>query len=139
MGGQTFNAYGAADLGLGIPQGGSQVTDNVLAGDVVSAGHHFGQVVEYATPRDTTHFKATGYLDGAHGFPDAVRAMQISDHGSDNFAPDPGKGASVLTEENKARDRAHRPLPRGRADDPRQHTGCDNRPIDAVVGCGANG
>lgn len=115
--GQTFNAYGAADLGLGIPQGGHQVIDNVLAGDVVSAGHHFGQVVEYATTADIDSLRHAGYLDGQHGIPEALRAMRLSDHGGDNFAPDPGTGASVLTPENQARAREYAaPIARYRED-----------------------
>ena len=119
--GQTFNAYGAADLGLGIPQGGNQVIDNVLAGDVVSVGHHFGQVVEYATPADIDSLYRAGYLDGQHGIPAALHAMRLSDHGSDNFAPDPGQGASVLTPENQARANEYAtPIARYRTDV--QHT-----------------
>lgn len=115
--GQTFNAYGAADLGLGIPEGGNQVINNVLAGDVVSAGHHFGQMVPYATTADIDSLRRAGYLDGQHGIPEALHAMRLSDHGGDNFAPDPGQGASVLTAENQARARAYAaPIARYRED-----------------------
>ena len=115
--GQTFNAYGAADLGLGIPEGSSQVIDNVLAGDVVSAGRHFGQVAPYATTADIDSLRRAGYLDGQHGIPEALRAMRLPDHGGDNFAPDPGQGASVLTPENQARAREYAtPIARYRAD-----------------------
>ena len=115
--GQTFNAYGAADLDLGIPEGGSQVIDNVLAGDVVSAGRHFGQVVPYATTADIDSLRRAGYLDGQHGVPEALRAMSLSDHGGDNFAPDPDQGASVLTPDNQARAREYAaPIARYRED-----------------------
>ena len=101
--GSTFNAYGAADLGLGIPEGGGQVIDNVLAGDGVSAGRHYGQVRTYATPTDITLLQQAGYLDGRHGVASGLRAMRLADHSIDNFAPDPGHGASVLTAANEAR------------------------------------
>jgi hypothetical protein len=43
--------------------------------------------------------------------------MRLSDHGGDNFAPDPGQGASVLTPENQSRARKYAaPIARYRAD-----------------------
>ncbi|MDV3470275.1 lipase, partial [Stenotrophomonas sp. C3(2023)] len=43
--GETFNAYGAASLGLRIPSGGDTVVNHVMATDAVSAASpHFGQV-----------------------------------------------------------------------------------------------
>ncbi|HZF97239.1 MAG TPA: hypothetical protein VEY92_03155 [Pseudoxanthomonas sp.] len=48
--GETFNAFGAASLGHGIPEGGAQVVNHVKASDPVSAASmHFGQVRQYAS------------------------------------------------------------------------------------------
>ena len=100
--GETFNAYGAAELGVGVPEGGSQVIDNVLAGDPVSAcSRHFGQVRVYATPADVASLRETGYLDGQRGLGRSLAALRVADHGIDNWAPD--KGESVLTAANEAR------------------------------------
>jgi len=100
--GETFNAYGAAELGIGIPEGGSQVIDNVLAGDPVSAcSRHFGQVRVYATPADLASLRDSGYLEGRHGLGRALAALRVADHGIDNWAPDDGE--SVLTVANEAR------------------------------------
>jgi hypothetical protein len=102
--GQTFNAFGAAELGLGIPAGGNQVINNVLAGDPVSAaGQQFGMVRVYATTADVAQLQQAGYLDGRHGFVPALQGMRLGDHSIDNFAPDPGRGLSVLTADNEAR------------------------------------
>ncbi|MGN2247738.1 XVIPCD domain-containing protein [Frateuria sp. GZRR35] len=100
--GETFNAYGAAELGIGVPEGGSQVIDNVLAGDPVSAcSRHFGQVRVYATPADVASLRETGYLDGQRGLGKALATLRVADHGIDNWAPD--EGESVLTAANEAR------------------------------------
>jgi hypothetical protein len=100
--GETFNAYGAAELGIGVPEGGSQVIDNVLAADPVSAcSRHFGQVRVYATPADVASLRESGYLDGQHGLGRALAGLRIGDHDIDNFAPD--RGESVLTAASEAR------------------------------------
>lgn len=60
--GETFNAYGAASLDRRIPEGGSRVTNHVMAGDLVSAASpHYGQVRIYANPGEITQLRATGY------------------------------------------------------------------------------
>lgn len=106
--GETFNAYGAAGL-YGVPEGGTQVIDNVLACDPVSPGRHFGRVREFATPQDIESLTAAGYLDPhAWNFPGrALAGARFSDHSIDNFAPGSGRGHSVLTVENEARAQAH--------------------------------
>ena len=115
--GQTFNAFGATDLSYGMPAGGDQVINNMLAGDVVSAGRHFGQARIFATPADIGSLQNAGYLEGHHGTLDALRAMRLSDHGLDNFAPDAGEGASVLTADNEALAHAYAtPIARYRQD-----------------------
>ncbi|WP_426701819.1 hypothetical protein ACPPVV_02035 [Rhodanobacter sp. Col0626] len=61
--GVTLNSYGAVDLGYGIALGGSQVTNYVMAGDVVSAAsRHFGQVVPLASQADVGALHARRYL-----------------------------------------------------------------------------
>lgn len=100
--GETFNAYGAVELGIGVPEGGGQLIDNVLAGDPVSAcSRHFGQVRAYATPADVAGLREAGYLGDRHGLGRAFAALRAGDHGIDNFAPD--HGPSVLTAANAAR------------------------------------
>ncbi|HZF97221.1 MAG TPA: DUF6792 domain-containing protein, partial [Pseudoxanthomonas sp.] len=60
--GETFNAYGAASLGHGIPEGGDQVVNHVKASDFVSAAsQHFGQVRQYASMEEV---RAVGGLAG---------------------------------------------------------------------------
>ena len=98
--GVTFNAYGAVDLGYGVPEGGSRVTNYVMAGDVVSAGsRHYGQIVPLASNEDTLALKAARYLDPAPGAlpPNPLLTMMLSDHSITHFVPELGSGKlSVL-------------------------------------------
>lgn len=112
MGGETFNAYGAAapDLSYGVPEGVPKDAPNVIghvrATDVVSAGsRHYGSTVVYATEQDIEGLKAGRYLDQPNAAHPAnpLLAASISAHFVDNFAPDPGKGPSVMSKENEAR------------------------------------
>ena len=112
MGGETFNAYGAAapDLSYGVPEGVPKDAPNVIghvrATDVVSAGsRHYGSTIVYATEQDIEGLKAGRYLDHPNAAHPAnpLLAASISAHFIDNFAPDPGKGASVMSKENEAR------------------------------------
>ena len=60
--GETFNAYGAAALRQGVPEGGNNVINHVRATDVVSAGApHYGQVRIYATQQDIDALNNAGY------------------------------------------------------------------------------
>ncbi len=60
--GETFNAYGAAALRQGVPEGGNNVVNHVRATDVVSAGApHYGQVRIYATQQDVDALNNAGY------------------------------------------------------------------------------
>ena len=54
LGGETFNAYGAASLNYRVPAGGQyRMVNHVMATDAVSsASDHFGQVRIYAQPQD---------------------------------------------------------------------------------------
>lgn len=59
--GETFNAYGAVSLDYGVPEGGDQVINHVMAADFVSAGsHHYGQVRMYATPDEVRQVAVLG-------------------------------------------------------------------------------
>lgn len=99
--GMTLNAYGAVDLGYGVPEGGSQITDYVVAGDVVSAGsHHFGKVVTLASDQDIEKLREARYIDALPGAaePNPLMGILLSDHGNGNF-----NGArSLLQPENLA-------------------------------------
>jgi hypothetical protein len=60
--GETFNAYGAAGLKMGIPAGGTDVVNHVRATDVVSAASpHYGSVRVYANNQDIDALKEAGY------------------------------------------------------------------------------
>ena len=65
--GETFNAYGAASLGLRIPEGGNAVTNHVMAGDAVSAASpHYGQVKVYALPAEVRALSDKGFDNERH-------------------------------------------------------------------------
>jgi hypothetical protein len=100
LGGSTYNAYGAANLGYNVPEGGNKVTDYVMAGDVVSAAsHHYGQVVTLASPDDLKSMQAGRYLDAPAGAqpPNPFLAMSLGDHSVVHFVPPPNSNQiSVL-------------------------------------------
>jgi len=106
--GETFNAYGAAGLLHGIPEGGNQVINHVRATDVVSAASkHFGEVWVYATAQDIDRLSHAHYYEGSSIiWRDAIRGTSLDAHGIDNFVPD-AQGQSALDPENAARYRAH--------------------------------
>lgn len=65
--GHTFNAYGAAGVNLRMPEGGSRLTNHVMAGDAVSAASpHYGQVKVYARPEELQTLQANGYDNQRH-------------------------------------------------------------------------
>ncbi|MEH6421277.1 XVIPCD domain-containing protein [Pseudomonas sp. CGJS7] len=64
LNGEAFNPYGAVSLDQQVPEGGTQVINHVMAGDVVSAASkHFGKVRMYAEPVELDVLKAAGYED----------------------------------------------------------------------------
>ncbi|RYF38302.1 MAG: DUF2974 domain-containing protein, partial [Comamonadaceae bacterium] len=109
--GETFNAYGAAGLVHGVPQGGHQVVNHVRAGDVVSAASaHFGEVRVYAAQQDIDTLSKAGYRDnGSILSPrNPAKASDFGAHAIDNFVPNSKTlGQSILSPENEARFRAH--------------------------------
>ena len=110
--GETFNAYGAAGLLYGIPEGGTQVIDHVRATDFVSAASkHFGEVRVYATQEDIEQLAKAGYRDdgGSLSLRNPIKGVSFDAHRITNFAPDNQQhGASVMTPEDAARYRAHK-------------------------------
>lgn len=109
--GETFNAYGAAGLLQGIPEGGHQVIDHVRAGDVVSAGsQHFGEVHIYAAQQDIDRLSKSGYRDDSNLLSprNLIGAIDFSAHSIDNFVPHSETlGTSIISPESEARYRAH--------------------------------
>ncbi|HKT29206.1 XVIPCD domain-containing protein [Dyella sp.] len=105
--GETFNAYGAAGLLHGVPEGGNQVINHVRATDVVSAASkHFGEVRIYATSQDIDRLSHAHYRDDGAGLRNVIGAIDPSAHGIANFIPD-AQGHSAFDPENTARYRAH--------------------------------
>ncbi|MGO4259596.1 XVIPCD domain-containing protein [Lysobacter sp. TAB13] len=103
--GETFNAYGAADLNMRIPEGGHQVVNHVMAADFVSSGsHHFGEVRVYASRHDINTLSVAGYanndarLTDERNLPMALASGALS-HSLHNFrdtGPGQTKDISVL-------------------------------------------
>lgn len=109
--GETFNAYGAAGLIRGTPDGGAQMINHVRAGDPVSAANrHFGAVKIYATPDDITTLKQAGYGgERATGLGTTARSITLGSHSMSNFIPKDGE-TSLVSPEGEARYRANRDL-----------------------------
>jgi hypothetical protein len=126
--GQTFNAYGAAGLGDGVPAGGHQVIDHVRAGDPVSAAApHFGEVRTYAVQEDISALVVAGY-DHEQGLQNfrTVSAINFDAHGIENFVPgNKLLGESIMTPLNEERYRIYQPMVdayRGDIQEIRKHT-----------------
>lgn len=97
--GMTINAYGAVNLGYGVPEGGTLVADYVMAGDVVSAAsRHFGEPVPLASDADIQSLREGRYIGAVPGAraPNPLLAMRISDHGSEHFSPSPDSHESSV-------------------------------------------
>lgn len=98
LNGETFNPYGAASLNQRVPEGGTQVINHVMAGDLVSAGgKHFGQIRMYALDREVeTLMKVGRYeddgskLDMRFALPAAIASGDS--HRMHNFLDVDGKG-----------------------------------------------
>lgn len=97
--GETFNAYGAASLDRRIPEGGNRVLNHVMAADAVSAASpHYGQVRIYATEREMTVLRQSGYHEHrgrdfiTPDFPLTAAGRSASSHSMHNFLPIDGDG-----------------------------------------------
>ena len=102
--GATFNAYGAASLIYRVPEGGHQLTNYVIAGDVVSAAsHHFGETNVLASQEDVAALQVGRYLNAPPGAlsPNPLLAMRLGDHSMTNFTG-AGGAANVLAPANMA-------------------------------------
>jgi hypothetical protein len=110
--GETFNAYGAASLGLGIPKGGHDVVNHVMATDFVSAASpHYGQVRMYASRKEVATLVGSGYENNDHFVADvrspgpAHGAMLVM-HSMHHFTNVDGDGRpdrSILADPNARR------------------------------------
>lgn len=104
--GETFNAYGAAGLLQGIPEGGHQVIDHVRATDLVSsASPHFGEVRIYAVQQDIDTLTKAGYRDDSTLLSprNPFKAIDFSAHAMDNFVPNsPMLGQSIINPQAEA-------------------------------------
>ena len=103
--GETFNAYGAAGLAHGVPEGGHQVVNHVRAGDVVSAASaHFGEVRVYAVQQDVDTLNRAGYRDNLSALSarNPAKASDFGAHAIDNFVPNSKTlGESILSSNNQ--------------------------------------
>ncbi|MDC7806178.1 lipase [Luteimonas sp BLCC-B24] len=97
--GETFNAYSAASLDRRIPEGGNRVLNHVMAADAVSAASpHYGQVRIYATEREMTVLRQSGYHEHrgrdfiTPDFPLTAAGRSASSHSMHNFLPIDGDG-----------------------------------------------
>lgn len=109
--GETFNAYGAASLGLRMPSGGTSVINHVMANDPISAASpHYGSVVVYATQREISKLKAMGFSNGIERFfmddsPITLGGTSLGSHTLGNFLGDRSvlmsSAARALAERNQ--------------------------------------
>ena len=110
--GETFNAYGAASLGLRIPEGGDRVLNHVMSADLVNAASpHYGQVRVYASQKEIDTLDRLGYDDRASHFDIRMKGVQpiatLGSHFMSNFTDANPSGRSILADPD-ALARAHR-------------------------------
>ncbi|WP_363800249.1 XVIPCD domain-containing protein [Lysobacter firmicutimachus] len=117
--GETFNAYGAASLAYGIAEGGNQVLNHVMAGDVVSAGgKHFGRVRMYAQAQEVWRLHEIGRYEDHGGaldlrYPLPAAAALLDSHRMHHFLDGgaDGRSRSVLDDpQARYRAQAHQPM-----------------------------
>jgi hypothetical protein len=119
--GETFNAYGAASLDMGIQRGGHTVVNHVMAADAVSAAsQHFGQVRLYASEKEvhTLAGPLVGYSNDDHHLtnmraPMGAAARSLDSHGMHNFrnVDAAGKPDLSILADLQAQQRAHQHAP----------------------------
>jgi hypothetical protein len=108
---ETFNAYGAASLGLRIPDSSSdkntdKVLNHVMAADVVNAAStHYGRVKIYASQSEITLLDTMGYDNDRSRFDVRMRGAQpvvtLGSRPMSNFTDDDGPGGkdrSILSD-----------------------------------------
>jgi hypothetical protein len=110
--GETFNAYGAASLGLGIPKGGHDVVNHVMSTDFVSAASpHYGQVRMYASHKEVATLVSSGYENNDRFVADVrspgpAHAAMLGMHSMHHFTNVDGDGRpdrSILADPNARR------------------------------------
>lgn len=116
LGGTGYNAYGAVDLGYGVPEGQPRDTPAfngyMRASDVVSsASRHYGSSHIYAMSQDIDSLRAGRYLDPAdRSHPtNPLLAASLAAHFISNFAPESGHDQSIMNAANEARYRQYQP------------------------------
>ena len=112
--GETFNAYGAASLGLRIPEGGDRMINHVMAADFVSAGSpHYGQLRVYASQREIDTLERFGYENDRSHFDLRMKGVAplitAGSHGISNFVE--LRGDQSILADPDAPSRAHRYAP----------------------------
>jgi len=98
--GETFNAYGAGSLDRRIPEGpNDRMVNHVMAADVVSAASgHYGEVRTYATEKEISVLRQSGYHDNRFvdfitpDLPVVAAARSMGSHSMHNFLPVDGDG-----------------------------------------------
>lgn len=98
--GETFNAYGAGSLDRRIPDGpNDRMINHVMAADVVSAASgHYGEVRTYATEKEISVLRQSGYHDNRFvdfltpDLPVVAAARSMGSHSMHNFLAVDGDG-----------------------------------------------
>ncbi|MGE8214594.1 MAG: lipase [Stenotrophomonas maltophilia] len=98
--GETFNAYGAGSLDRRIPEGpNDRMVNHVMAADVVSAASgHYGEVRTYASEKEISVLRQSGYHDNRFvdfitpDLPVVAAARSMGSHSMHNFLPVDGDG-----------------------------------------------
>ncbi len=146
--GEAFNPYGAANLGLGIPAGGHDFHNYVMATDAVSSGaRHFGDVTVYAKPDDIQRLRNFGYENReggimTHGGVLGLAAKSMGAHSISNFSNIDDKGqhhATVLNPECRELAQQNSIAIRHYRDDvytarSALHLGLDGNPVEKIKG-----
>jgi hypothetical protein len=103
--GEAFNPYGAASLGMRIPEGGNKMLNHVMAADLVSsAAPHYGQVKIYAEQKEMDMLGRFGYDNDRQGLGDlrakgAAPFATIGSHFMSHFMHGEGsKNQSILAD-----------------------------------------
>jgi hypothetical protein len=98
--GETFNAYGAGSLDRRIPDGpNDRMINHVMSADVVSAASgHYGEVRTYATEKEISVLRQSGYHDNRFvdfltpDLPVVAAARSMGSHSMHNFLAVDGDG-----------------------------------------------
>lgn len=104
--GETFNAYGAAEMLPGMPEGQGEIINNVRATDVVSAASpHYGQVRIYATEGDIAKLNGSNYHNDSRfiSLRNPFGGIDLDAHSIDNFARGKDSEATGASAQNANR------------------------------------